>query len=111
MTSDNLDDMFTTMRTTEPYFEDDGFTSAVMARLPEAKQLPTWLANLILLGFTTLGSSLAAWQLPVFKWFGALQSSSIAIPLVNPVYALGTAALMTFLASYVVIWLAQNDTI
>ena len=111
MTSDNLDDIFATMRTTEPYFEDDGFTSGIMARLPEATQLPTWIANLILLGFTTLGSALAAWQLPLAQWIGALHASTIQIPVFSPVYALGSAALVTFVSSYVVIWLAQNDTI
>ncbi len=110
-TPDNLDDLFATMRTTEPYFDDDGFTSAVMARIPEATQLPTWLANLILLGFTTLGSALAAWQLPISSWIGALKGASFQIPVFSPLYTLGTAALMTFVASYVVIWLAQNDTI
>ena len=61
----NIDELFNTLRTTEPYLEDDGFTSAIMARLPEAKELPAWLACLIQLGFTAIGSAIAAWILPV----------------------------------------------
>ena len=105
MNSNNFDEMLSTLRSTEPYLADDGFTSGVMARLPEARQLPFWLTNLILLGFTATGSAIAAWQLPVMKLVSFTTSSLLSLPV------LGIAAISTFVISYIVIWLAQNDSI
>lgn len=111
VTTNNLDDLFTTLQSTEPYLEDDGFTTGVMARLPEATQLPGWVSNLILLVFTCIGSALAAWQLPVWKGIDAVNFTLPQIPAISPLPILGAAVLLTFVSSYVVIWLAQNDTI
>jgi hypothetical protein len=103
--SNNLDEMFNTLRSTEPYLADDGFTSAVIVRLPEAQQLPAWLSNLIMLGFTAFGSAIAAWQLPAMKLVSFPTSSLISLPV------LGIAAVSTFVFSYIVVWMAQNDSI
>ena len=111
--SNNLDEMLNTLRSTEPYLADDGFTSGVIAMLPEARQLPFWLANLILLGFTAIGSAIAAWQLPVMKLVSFATTSTLSLPTTSilSLAVLGTAAISTFLISYIVIWLAQNDSI
>jgi hypothetical protein len=103
--ADNFDDMLNTLRSTEPYLADDGFSSAIIARLPEARQLPGWLSNLILLGFTAVASAIVAWQLPVMKLTSFPVSSLISLPV------LGTASVSTFVLSYIIIWMAQNETI
>jgi hypothetical protein len=103
--SNNLDELFGALRSTEPYLPDDGFTSAVIARIPEAQQLPAWLSNLIMLSFTAIGSAIAASQLPVMKIFTFNFSSLLSLPV------LGVAALSTFIISYIAIWMAQNDSI
>ncbi len=103
--SNNFDDMLATLRRTEPYLADDGFTSGVIARLPETRQLPFWLSNLILLLFTAFGSAIAAWELPVIKLVTFTTTSMLSLPV------LGAAALVTYLISYIVIWLSQNDLI
>lgn len=109
--STKLDEMFRKLRNSEPYIADDGFTAGVMARLPEARQLPMWLTNLILLGFTAIGSALAAWQIPLMKLFSLVSVALQSLSLPGPLPVLGVAALGTFMLSYAVIWLAQNDTI
>ncbi len=111
--SNNLDEMLNTLRSTEPYLADDGFTSGVIAMLPEARQLPFWLTNLIMLGFTAIGSAIAAWQLPVMKLVSFTANSTLSLPTTSilSLAVLGAAAISTFLVSYVVIWLAQNDSI
>lgn len=111
--SNNLDEMLNTLRSTEPYLADDGFTSGVIAILPEARQLPFWLTNLIMLGFTAIGSAIAAWQLPVMKLISFATTSTLSLPTTSTLSLafLGAAAISTFLVSYVVIWLAQNDSI
>lgn len=60
----DFDRMCTQLRATEPYLDDNGFTSVVMAQLPRASELPLWVKNLILLGATLLGSAIVAMQLP-----------------------------------------------
>lgn len=107
----NFDEMLNTLRSSEPYFADDGFTSAVIARLPEARQLPFWLTNLIMLGFTAIGSATAAWQLPVMKLVSFTNTSMHSLASIPSLPVLGVAAISTFLVSYIVIWLAQNDSI
>ena len=111
--SNNLDEMLNTLRSTEPYLADDGFTSGVIAMLPETRQLPFWLTNLIMLGFTAIGSAIAAWQLPVMKLVSFTANSTLSLPTTSllSLAVLGAAAISTFLVSYVVIWLAQNDSI
>lgn len=111
MNSTNFDNMLGALRSTEPYLADDGFTSAVIARLPEARQLPFWLTNLIMLGFTAAGSAIAAWQLPVVKLLSFTSTSIASLASISPLPVLGVAAISTFLMSYIVIWLAQNDSI
>ena len=107
----NFDDLLGNLRESEPYIADDGFTSGIIARLPEVEQLPVWLSNLILLVFTATGSGIAAWQLPTDKMVSYTTSSLTSFPSFNLIPALGVGALVTFLLAYVVVWLAHNDSI
>jgi hypothetical protein len=109
--SNNLDDMFSTLRNTEPYLADNGFTSGVLARLPEAKQLPAWLTSLIMLVFTAIGSAIAASQAPLVEKFSFMELLSLATSSLVSLTTLGIAAISTFVISYIIIWLAQNDSI
>lgn len=111
MNPTSFDDMLAALRSTEPYLADDGFTSGVIARLPEARQLPLWLTNLIMLGFTAAGSAIAAWQLPLMKLVSFATTSIPSLASIPSLPVLGVAAISTFLISYIVIWLAQNDSI
>jgi hypothetical protein len=109
--SNNLDHMFNTLRNTEPYLADNGFTSGVLARLPEAKQLPAWLTNLIMLGFTAIGSAIAASQAPILEKLSVMELLSQTTSSLFSLTTLGFAAVTTFVTSYIIIWMAQNDSI
>ncbi len=109
--SNSLDDMFKTLRNTEPYLADNGFTSAVLVRLPEAKQLPLWLKNLIMLVFTTIGSAITASQVPLVEKLPIMDMLSAASSSLLSLSTLGIAAISTFVISYIIIWMAQNDSI
>ncbi len=112
MNASNFDDMLATLRGTEPYPSDDGFSSGVIARLPEARKLPFWLTTLIMLGFTATGSAIVAWETPVIKLVAfATNNVSVATSNLLSLPALGIAAGVTMFISYAVIWLAQNDSI
>ena len=107
----NFDDLLGNLRETEPYIADEGFSSGIIARLPEAKQLPGWLSNMILLIFTAAGSGIAAWQLPTAKIVSVATSSITSLPAFNSIPVLGAGATITFLLAYVIVWLAHNDAI
>src|SRR5690348_16588007 len=60
------------------YIDDDGFTSRVMARLPEARQ-PQWMRTIILLGLTMLGCGIAYLLSGGFVRNGLIQLSTFPI--------------------------------
>jgi len=62
---DKLDATLARLRESEPSIADDGFTAAVMTRLPRANALPTWISNTIMLGATAMGSAIVAWRIPL----------------------------------------------
>ena len=115
----SIDDIFGELRVTEPYLSDDGFSSAVMLRLPEAAELPLWVKNLILLAATAFGSALVTWQLPLEKLTTLLATQTVLLStqtallsiqtLTLPVFA-GAAAVI-YLLSYGAIWGVQQDII
>ena len=109
--TNNFDDLLGNLRETEPYISDEGFTSGIIAHLPEAEQLPAWLSNLILLVFTATGSGLAAWQLPVSKMVSFTTASITSLPVFSSIPVIGVGATITFLLSYVIIWLVHSDAI
>ena len=109
--TDNFENMLGALRETEPYIADDGFTSGLIARLPEASELPAWLSNLILLVVTSIGSALAAWQLPVSQLINFTTSSIASIPAFHSLPMLGIGAISTFLLAYAVVRMAQTEVI
>lgn len=65
MTDDSLDKLFAQARSSEPYFDDDGFTARVMGELKPTAAVPVWQEYLISLLFTLLGAGLALFFFPV----------------------------------------------
>ncbi len=109
--TNNFDDLLGNLRESEPYIADEGFTSGIIARLPETEQLPLWLSNLILLVFTAIGSGIVAWQLPVARIVSITTSSITSLPAFSSITVLGVGATISFLLAYVIIWLVHNDAI
>src|SRR3990172_2412639 len=101
--TDKLEALFATMRQSEPYLPDDGFTARVMANLPKVRELPEWQKNGILLAFTALGSALAAWPLPV--------DAIIGFPLANllPLPVIGAIGAAMFLLSGAIVSMTEID--
>ncbi len=107
------------LRTTEPYFEDAGFSAGVISRVATTGRLPGWLANLLLLAFTAVGCALAAWLTPA----GSQLTLSVAHAITQAVTAMlafegafflptiAAAAVGTLLLACGVIWLSQSDAI
>ena len=55
----DIDDLFATTRHAEPYIDNAGFSTKVLARLPQRAELSFWKETLITLAFTALGCTLA----------------------------------------------------
>lgn len=105
--------MFTTLRTTEPYIDDNGFTAVVMAQLPGRRELPMWVKNLILLCATLLGSAIVAMQLPA-DGLGATLLSLIVLPAMDIQSMLSAAVQnlpVVLLACFAVSYLAPYGAI
>ena len=61
-----VDEIFEQARSAEPYFDDKGFTGAVLAQLPAyPAPLATWKKLALLLLCTSIGCALALFTLPV----------------------------------------------
>lgn len=103
--TDKLEALFATMRQSEPYLPDDGFTARVITRLPKVRELPEWQKNGILLAFTALGSAIAAWMLPVDAIIGFSLANLLTLPVIG---AIGAAM---FLLSGAIVWLTQAEVI
>lgn len=103
--TDKLEALFATMRQSEPYLPDDGFTARVITRLPKVRELPEWQKNVILLAFTALGSAIAAWMLPVDAIIGFSLANLLTPPVIE---AIGAAM---FLLSGVIVWKTATDDI
>lgn len=98
-----LDDIITGLRASEPYLEDGDFTAGVMRQLPEHQVLPLWVKNLILMVATVTGSAIAALELPVQEMLNALFSISFNLQ------TLGVAALAIYLLSGAALWLGRRE--
>ncbi len=116
MTStDDFENVLGALRNTEPYFDDAGFSARVISRVATTRRLPGWLANLVLLAFTAVGSALAAWLTPA--------GSQLIHAITQPVTAMlafegalflptiAAAAAGMLLLACAVIWLSQSDAI
>jgi hypothetical protein len=93
------------MRQTEPYFEDRGFTAAVLAALPEERELPLWVKNLILIGATATGSGIVAWQLK-----GASLENVFTGIAPGP-WTIATAALLVYAFCSAAVWVVRSEVV
>jgi len=101
----DIDSVLAAMRRSEPYFEDHGFTAAVLAALPEERELPLWVKNLIMLAATMAGSGLAAWQLSGMRLDALLDGVSLN-------YAtIATAALFVYAFTSAAVWTVRREMI
>jgi len=73
-----IDDLFASARTSEPYIHNQGFSTHVLAALPERAGLSFWADALITLLFTLLGCALAFAFFPSEK-FAELVPTTIVI--------------------------------
>jgi len=83
------------LRTQDDYFEDDGFTTRVLAALPRRR---TWVRPTLLLGATVIVAMLAAWWLP---WENLFPSGPSALLLLNARVLLSWLLLIAAVASLV----------
>jgi len=72
----------------EPHIDDDGFTDAVLARLPEASAEPVRSYDGIIIGSAALASAVVALNFP-FSPFLDLITSSASVPMVGATLMLG----------------------
>jgi hypothetical protein len=113
----DLDRVAGMLRRSEPYVADNGFTSAVLARLPSARTLPLWEQNLILLAATVIGSAIAAWQVPAAGFVSFV--SATMRPLFDLAPALGqfqstttlivAGAAAVYVLASVSMWAVRNE--
>ena len=113
--TDEFDNLLGALRSSEPYFDDAGFSARVISRVATTRRLPAWLANLVLLAFTAVGSALAAWLTPAGGQFiRAITQAVTAMLVFEGAFFLPTiaaAAAGMLLLACAVIWLSQSDAI
>ncbi len=113
--TNDFESLLGALRNTEPYIADAGFSAAVISRVATTRRLPGWLANLILLAFTAIGSALVAWITPLGgQLTSAVTQAATSILSAQGVFFLPTiagAAAGMFLLACTVIWLSQSDAI
>lgn len=98
-----LDRMTAALRRSEPYFEDRGFTAAVMAALPAESELPLWIKNLILVAATAAGSGIAAWQLADLRPVALLSGVSLDYG------TIGLAAFIVYAFTSTAVWVVRRE--
>jgi len=113
--TNDFDNLLGALRNSEPYFDDAGFSAGVISRVALTRRLPAWLANLVLLAFTAVGSALAAWLTPAGGQFiRAITQAVTAMLAFEGAFFLPTisaAAAGMLLLACAVIWLSQSDAI
>jgi hypothetical protein len=93
------------LRRTEPYFEDRGFTAAVLAALPEGRELPLWVKNLIMIGATAAGSAVVAWQM------SDLRPEVLLSQVTLDYTTIGIAALFVYAFSSATVWVVRREVV
>ncbi|MDJ0926510.1 MAG: hypothetical protein QNJ73_02575 [Gammaproteobacteria bacterium] len=101
--NDRLNRIAARLRQSEPEVPDRGFSNAVMAQLPTARQLPVWIRNTLLLAATMLGAVAAAAQLPPGTFFEVLELIGD-----NAQLALAAAAGWVYAASLASLWFVRR---
>jgi hypothetical protein len=101
----DIDGILARMKRSEPYFEDRGFTAAVLAALPEDRELPLWVKNLIMVGATAAGSGVVAWQAAGLKPEALLSQLSLNTTTV------AVAALFVYAFSSAMVWVVRREIV
>ena len=101
----NIDSVAAQLRQSEPYFDDHGFTAAVLAALPEDRQLPLWVKNLIMVGATAAGSAVVAWQMAGLHLEPLLGQVSFGYT------TIGAAAVFVYAFSSATVWVARREVV
>jgi len=117
--TNEFDNLLGALRNTEPYIADAGFSAGVISRVATTRRLPGWLANLILLGFTAIGSALAAWLTDPGSQLTYAVTPAVTQAVTSMLSAQGVFFLPTIavaaagmlLLACTVIWLSQSDAI
>ena len=101
----DIDSVVAQLRRSEPYFEDHGFTAAVLATLPEERELPLWIKNLIMIGATAAGSAVVAWQASGIKTEALLAQVTLDYT------TIGVAALFVYAFSSAAVWVVRREVV
>jgi len=101
---DKFDAHLARLRESEPTIVDDGFTAAVMTRLPRANALPAWISNSIVLGATAIGSAIVAWRIPLPPAGVLLDAATTNLPAL-----LIAAVALTYSTAAGALWTANRD--
>lgn len=101
---DTLESTLARLRDTEPTIADNGFTAAVMTRLPRANELPTWISNAIVLGATAMGSAIVAWRIPLPPAAVLLEAATTNLPAL-----LAAAVALTYGTAAGALWTANRQ--
>jgi hypothetical protein len=101
----DIDSLVAQLRRSEPYFEDRGFTAAVLAALPEERELPLWVKNLIMVGATTAASAVVAWQM------SGLRLESLLGQVSFDYMTIGAAALFVYAFSSAAVWVVRREVV
>jgi hypothetical protein len=102
----DIDNLFATLRSSEPTIPDQGFSAQVLATLEKQAGLALWKDTLITLLFTLVGCLLAYAFFPMEK-LAAVVPSSIHISPMSLVMLTGAIALACSSAY----WAAETDVI
>lgn len=108
--TDSFDNLFKSLRDSEPYLPDDGFTQTVIGKLPSRREIPVWQKNLLILFSAIVGSALAATVLPVDKLpINTLALAFSSFELSGPVLAIAAAIIITLCGG--AIWANERELI
>ena len=101
----DIDTMLVAMRRSEPYFESHGFTAAVLAALPEERELPLWIKNLMVVGATAAGSAVVAWQA------AGIRPEALLPQITLNTTTIGVAALCVYAFSSAMVWTVRREIV
>ncbi|HJP39540.1 MAG: hypothetical protein QF483_06120 [Gammaproteobacteria bacterium] len=100
----SVDTITAHLRKTEPFLTDNPFTTTVMAQLPCTRKLPGRKKNTLLLAVTTLGSAIAASQIPVTFVPDLLDTAAADWSTL-----LGTGVMLAYSTAIAAIWAARRQ--
>jgi len=101
----HIDSMLATIRHSEPYFDDHGFTVAVLSALPEERELPLWIKNAMMIGATAAGSAVVAWQA------AGIRPEALLSQLTLDTTTVAIAALCVYAFSSAMVWVVRREIV